>query len=130
MGATQPPVQLGGPGRGATPPFPQYAFMAWCLVKRRDNFTFHLIFLIISSVSFLCSFNVYFLHFLRWSALFVARFNVVFCYSVCRSRFTDFRICHFVFAPQDKLYLTCVSLQLATWRPCKALLAKPSFVSC
>jgi len=26
--------------RGAIPPLPQYAFMAWCLVKRRDNFTF------------------------------------------------------------------------------------------
>jgi hypothetical protein len=26
--------------RGAIPPLPQYAFMAWCLVKHRDNFTF------------------------------------------------------------------------------------------
>jgi hypothetical protein len=26
--------------RGAISPLPQYAFMAWCLVKRRDNFTF------------------------------------------------------------------------------------------
>jgi hypothetical protein len=25
---------------GAIPPFPQYAFMAWCLVKHRDNVTF------------------------------------------------------------------------------------------
>jgi hypothetical protein len=25
---------------GAIPPFPQYAFMAWCFVKHRDNFTF------------------------------------------------------------------------------------------
>jgi hypothetical protein len=25
---------------GATPPLPQYVFMAWCLVKHRDNFTF------------------------------------------------------------------------------------------
>jgi hypothetical protein len=24
---------------GAIPPLPQYAFMAWCLVKHRDNFT-------------------------------------------------------------------------------------------
>jgi hypothetical protein len=24
---------------GAIPPFLQYAFMAWCLVKHRDNFT-------------------------------------------------------------------------------------------
>jgi hypothetical protein len=23
-------------------PLPQYAFMAWCLVKHRDNFTFYL----------------------------------------------------------------------------------------
>jgi hypothetical protein len=27
---------------GAIPPFPQYAFMVWCLVKHRDNFTFTL----------------------------------------------------------------------------------------
>jgi hypothetical protein len=26
--------------RGALPPLPQYVFMAWCLVKHRDNFTF------------------------------------------------------------------------------------------
>jgi hypothetical protein len=26
--------------RGDIPPFPQYAFMAWCLVKHRDNFAF------------------------------------------------------------------------------------------
>jgi hypothetical protein len=26
--------------RGATPSLPQYALMAWCLVKHRDNFTF------------------------------------------------------------------------------------------
>jgi hypothetical protein len=25
---------------GAIPPLPQYAFVAWCLVKHRDNFTF------------------------------------------------------------------------------------------
>jgi hypothetical protein len=25
---------------GAIPSLPQYAFMAWCLVKHRDNFTF------------------------------------------------------------------------------------------
>jgi hypothetical protein len=25
--------------RGAIPPLPQYVFMAWCLVKHRDNFT-------------------------------------------------------------------------------------------
>jgi hypothetical protein len=24
--------------RGATPPFPQYVFMAWHLVKHKDNF--------------------------------------------------------------------------------------------
>jgi hypothetical protein len=28
--------------RGAIPPFPHYVFMAWCLVKHRDNFTFYL----------------------------------------------------------------------------------------
>jgi hypothetical protein len=26
--------------RGAMPPLRQYVFMAWCLVKHRDNFTF------------------------------------------------------------------------------------------
>jgi hypothetical protein len=26
--------------RGTIPPLPQYAFMAWCLVKHRDNFNF------------------------------------------------------------------------------------------
>jgi hypothetical protein len=26
--------------RRAIPPLPQYAFMAWCLIKHRDNFTF------------------------------------------------------------------------------------------
>jgi hypothetical protein len=25
---------------GAIPPLPQYIFMAWCLVKQRDNFIF------------------------------------------------------------------------------------------
>jgi hypothetical protein len=25
---------------GAMHPLPQYVFMAWCLVKHRDNFTF------------------------------------------------------------------------------------------
>jgi len=25
---------------GAISPFPQYLFMAWCLVKHRDNFSF------------------------------------------------------------------------------------------
>jgi hypothetical protein len=25
---------------GAIPPLPEYVFMAWCLVKHRDNFTF------------------------------------------------------------------------------------------
>jgi hypothetical protein len=28
--------------RGAIPPLPQYAFMAWCLVKHRDSFTFYI----------------------------------------------------------------------------------------
>jgi hypothetical protein len=28
--------------RGAIPPLPQSVFMAWCLVKHRDNFTFTL----------------------------------------------------------------------------------------
>jgi hypothetical protein len=25
---------------GTIPPLPQHAFVAWCLVKHRDNFTF------------------------------------------------------------------------------------------
>jgi hypothetical protein len=29
--------------RGAIPPFPRYVFMAWCLVKHRDNFTFYIL---------------------------------------------------------------------------------------
>jgi hypothetical protein len=28
---------------GAIPPLPKYAFMVWCLVKHRDNFTFTLL---------------------------------------------------------------------------------------
>jgi hypothetical protein len=28
--------------RGAIPQLPQYAFMAWCLVKHRDNFALYL----------------------------------------------------------------------------------------
>jgi hypothetical protein len=27
--------------RGTIPPFPQYVFVTWCLVKHRDNFPFH-----------------------------------------------------------------------------------------
>jgi hypothetical protein len=30
--------------RGVIPALPRYAFMAWCLVKHRDNFTFYLYF--------------------------------------------------------------------------------------
>jgi hypothetical protein len=30
--------------RGAILPFPQYVFMAWCLVKHRDNFTLPLLY--------------------------------------------------------------------------------------
>jgi hypothetical protein len=30
--------------RRAIPPLPQYASMAWCLVKHRDNFTFTCVF--------------------------------------------------------------------------------------
>jgi hypothetical protein len=29
--------------RGAIPPLYQYVFMAWCLVKHRDNFTSYLL---------------------------------------------------------------------------------------
>jgi hypothetical protein len=27
--------------RGGISPLPRYVFMAWCLVKHRDNFTFY-----------------------------------------------------------------------------------------
>jgi hypothetical protein len=59
LGPTQPPIRGGKNGRcvkltthlhlvpksrmrGAIPPLPQYAVMAWCSIKRkhRDNFTF------------------------------------------------------------------------------------------
>jgi len=33
--------------RGAIPPLPQYVFMAWCLVKHRDNFTLLLLLLLL-----------------------------------------------------------------------------------
>jgi len=36
---------LGQRMHGAIPPLPQYAFMAWHLVKHRDNFTFMLIYI-------------------------------------------------------------------------------------
>jgi hypothetical protein len=39
---------------GTVPPLPQYAFMAWWLVKHRDNFTFTLSILILPSHSLLC----------------------------------------------------------------------------
>jgi hypothetical protein len=35
--------------RGSIPPLPQYAFMAWCSVKHRDNFTF-LTFLLLNTL--------------------------------------------------------------------------------
>jgi hypothetical protein len=38
---------------GAIPSFPQYVFMAWCLVKHRDNFTFTLPYLRIRKLSVL-----------------------------------------------------------------------------
>jgi hypothetical protein len=38
--------------RGSVPPLPQYVFMAWCLVKHRDNFTFYLTFYIVDGVEF------------------------------------------------------------------------------
>jgi hypothetical protein len=33
--------------RGAIPPVPQYAFMAWCVVKHTDNLSFTFIIIII-----------------------------------------------------------------------------------
>jgi hypothetical protein len=38
---------------GAIPPLPKYAFMAWCLIKHRGNFTFTL------PLLFLCSFSFF-----------------------------------------------------------------------
>jgi len=38
---------------GTIPPLPQNAFMAWCLVKQRDNFTFtpNLIYLLLNEMN-------------------------------------------------------------------------------
>jgi hypothetical protein len=41
--------------RGARPPLPQYVFIAWCLVKHRDNFTFTFAF---TSTSHMSSFFI------------------------------------------------------------------------
>jgi hypothetical protein len=46
--------------RGGISPLPQYIFMAWCLVKHRDNF------------------NVYLCYFLLWSKLLSAL-----CFNMC-----------------------------------------------
>jgi hypothetical protein len=35
-----PPLVPRSRMHGAIPPLPQYVFMAWCLLKHRDNFTF------------------------------------------------------------------------------------------
>jgi hypothetical protein len=37
---------------GAIPPLPQYVFMAWCLVKNRDNFTFFTILVHVEGLQF------------------------------------------------------------------------------
>jgi len=34
--------------RGAILPLPQYVFMAWCLVKHRNNFTFYLLLFVVT----------------------------------------------------------------------------------
>jgi hypothetical protein len=39
--------------RGAITSLPQYVFMAWCLVKHRDNFTFYLYLLQLIHISWL-----------------------------------------------------------------------------
>jgi hypothetical protein len=39
---------------GAIPPLPQYVFMAWCLVKHRDNFNFTFIICVV-----LLNFSIY-----------------------------------------------------------------------
>jgi hypothetical protein len=47
--------------RGAIPPLPQYAFMAWCSVKHKDNFTFTFInfkdYLALDMMEFVCNVN-------------------------------------------------------------------------
>jgi len=35
-----PPSSADVENAWSLPPLPQYVFMAWCLVKHRDNFTF------------------------------------------------------------------------------------------
>jgi ABC-type enterochelin transport system permease subunit len=43
---------------GAIPPLSQYAFMAWCLVKNRDNLTF-IIVVVVVVVVFPCADTMY-----------------------------------------------------------------------
>jgi hypothetical protein len=40
--ATYPHLVPRSRTRGSAPPLSKYVFMAWCLVKHRDNFTFTL----------------------------------------------------------------------------------------
>jgi hypothetical protein len=44
---------------GVIPPLPQYAFVAWCLVKHTDNFTFTLTFLSLSNAAISSGFQVF-----------------------------------------------------------------------
>jgi hypothetical protein len=39
--------------RGAIPPLPEYVFLAWCLVKHRDIFTFSFTFTLVRTVEFI-----------------------------------------------------------------------------
>jgi hypothetical protein len=53
---------------GAIPPLPQYVFMAWCLVKHRDKFTFTFYLCLILQFGFYyVAFYVFFHNFLCYS---------------------------------------------------------------
>jgi hypothetical protein len=49
--------------RGAIPPLPEYVFMAWCLLKHRDNFIFTIFFKILLFVLPLMLENKFHAHF-------------------------------------------------------------------
>jgi hypothetical protein len=48
---------------GAIHPLPQYVFMAWCLVKHRDNFTFYLLPFPVTISSFILEFTFLFIYY-------------------------------------------------------------------
>jgi hypothetical protein len=59
--------------RGGIPPLPQYVFMAWCLVKHRDNFTFLAFYIIIIIIIIIA---------VRLSIITISNSNYVYCPSL------------------------------------------------